>query len=232
MHAKLYLLVGVVASISSFQLVASVRDKSFPRFVQYQGTLDDDGFPTSGVKICTKSEQPVCYQMPPHQYLDSSTVFYQFGLNPQSERLPIEGGGSWIFFTGTFSGGGSGTLERLAVLRLEGIGANGKIINLLPYVAVTNVSNRAMWKVPKISPYPILVCADYIWNNGETHFGAHYFRVDAWLFDEKLDHYVKLISYQTKRRYDGGDEGQISVLKAERKVILGRLAATRGKSAR
>ncbi|HEU4635997.1 MAG TPA: hypothetical protein VFS41_07460, partial [Edaphobacter sp.] len=222
----------VTALIPSFQLGASVRNKAFPRFVQYQGTLDRDGFPTSGVKLCTKSEQPVCYQMPPHQYPDSSTVFYQFGLSPQSERLPIEGGGSWIFFTGTFSDGGSGTLERLAVLRFEGSAASGKVVNLLPYVAVTNVSNRAIWKVPEISPYPILVCADYIWNKGETHFGVHHFTVDAWVFDEKLDHYVKLLSYQTKRKYDGGDEGAIRVLKSERKEILARLAAARSKSAR
>jgi hypothetical protein len=232
MRAKLYLLVGVLASIPSFELVASVPNESFPRFLQYQGALDSDGFPTSGVKLCTKSEQPICYQMPPHQYPDSTTEFYQFGLNPQSERLPIEGGGSWIFFTGTFSGGGSGALERLAVLRLEGNGASGRIVNLLPYVAVTNVSDRAMWKVSEISPYPILVCADYIWNSGETHFGVHHFTVDAWLFDEKRDHYVKLLSYQTKRKYDGGDEGAIRVLKGERKEILGRLAAARGKSAR
>ncbi|MEG9436395.1 hypothetical protein JAO29_09485 [Edaphobacter sp. HDX4] len=136
-----------------------------------------------------------------------------------------------MFFTGTFSGGGSGTLERLAVLRFEGDEIGGKIVNLLPYVAVTNVSDRAMWKVPEITPYPILVRADFLWNDRETHFGAHYFIVDAWLFNERLDRYVKAFSYKTKTKYDGGDGGPVHVLKRERQEILRRLQDTKPVSA-
>ena len=84
---------------------------------------------------------------------------YQFGLTPRSERLPIASGGSWVFFSGMFSGGGSGMLERVAILRY---GANGKIENLMPEVTQTELADRAMWKVPDVSSYPVFVRADYV----------------------------------------------------------------------
>jgi hypothetical protein len=92
---------------------------SFPRFTLANGRLDADGFPTSGAKLCVLGRRDICYQMPSHETPAPGNVKYDFGLDPRSERLPIAGGGSWVFFSATFSAGGSGTLERLAVLRYE-----------------------------------------------------------------------------------------------------------------
>ncbi|WP_157466730.1 hypothetical protein [Edaphobacter aggregans] len=163
--------------------------------------------------------------MPSQKASGESTVVYQFGLDPRSERLPLADGGSWAFFTGTFSGGGSGTLERLAVLRFEWDADAGKIVNLLPFMAVTNASDRAMWTVPSASPYPILVRADFIWGDGETHFGQHYYTVEVWRFEPQSDQYVKAFSYRTKRKYDGGDSKPVHVLSPERQEIERRLDA-------
>jgi hypothetical protein len=139
--------------------------------------------------------------------------------------LSLTGGGSWVFFSSTFSGGGSGTLESLAVLRFDGSLETGKIVNLLPFVGVTNVSDRAMWTIPSASAYPILVRADFIWSDGETHFGLHFYTVEAWCFDPKADRYTKTFSYRTSKRYDGGDNKPVRVLEPERVEILRRLEA-------
>jgi hypothetical protein len=156
--------------------------------------------------------------MPSSPAPDAPKVIYQFGLDPCSERLPLATGGSWVFFAGTFSGGGSGWLERLAVLRYDG----DSIINLMPFKTVTNISDRAMWTVPNASPYPILVDADFIWSDGESHFEPHFYMVEAWLFDSRSDHYVRAFSYRTTKKYDG-DMRKPHVLGPERDEILRRL---------
>jgi hypothetical protein len=142
---------------------------------------------------------------------------------PRSERLPIASGGSWVFFSGMFSGGGSGMLERVAILRY---GANGRIENLMPEVTQTESADRAMWKVPDVSPYPVFVRADFVWADNEDHFGKHFFEVDAWVFDPATSLYRKRFSYRTTKRYDRG-EGSDHVLSAERAEILRRLAASK-----
>ena len=199
---------------------------SFPHFTLAKGQLDADGFPTSGAKLCVLGRD-ICYQMPPHTLPGPGKVTYDFGLAPRSERLPLAGGGSWIFFSATFSAGGSGTLERLAVLRYEGDRGSGRIVNLMPYAGATNVSDRAMWTVPGASKYPILVKADFIWGEGEGHFSQHFYTVEAWCFDPRVVRYAKAFSYRTAKKYDGGDNAPVRVLAPERQEILRRLGFNR-----
>ncbi|WP_175818862.1 hypothetical protein [Burkholderia sp. BCC0419] len=209
----------VVVGIAYVQ--AAPRETAFPRFTQAEGRLDADGLPLSGVKLCVLPDRAPCFEMPPAPLPHSSKEWYQFGLNPRSERLPIASGGSWVFFSGMFSGGGSGMLERVAVLR---VGANGKIENLMPKVTQTEMADRAMWNLPEVSPYPLFVRADYEWGKDEDHFGPHFFEVDAWVFDPAANQYAKRFAYRTSKRYDRGEGGD-HVLSAERPEILRRLAA-------
>ena len=137
----------VIVGIAHVQ--AASGETAFPRFTQSEGKVDADGLPLSGVKLCVLPDRAPCFEMPPKLVPGSAKELYQFGLNPRSERLPIASGGSWVFFSGMFSGGGSGMLERVAVLR---VGANGKIENLMPIVTETEMADRAMWSVPQVSP--------------------------------------------------------------------------------
>jgi hypothetical protein len=209
----------LVASIASAQSQNPRVDQPFPHFTQAAGQTDEDGFPTSGAKLCILGKPGLCYQMPSYS-AETGSVTYDFGLDPHTQRLPLPGGGSWIFFTGTFSGGGSGTLTRLATLRYND---KGEIANLLPFIAVTNVSDYAMWMLDSVSPFPILVKADFVWGKGETHFASHFYTVEAWKFDPKSDNYKKAISYVTSRKYAGGDSSPVRVLKPEREQIIARL---------
>ncbi|HEY9137013.1 MAG TPA: hypothetical protein VIM67_01995 [Terriglobus sp.] len=144
-------------------------------------------------------------------------VIYEFGLEPHSEREPIAGGASWIFFTGMFSGGGSGTLTRFAVLRYDAL--TKSIQNMLPIASATNVSEYAMWHIPEASSYPVLVIADFFWNfdAGETHFDHHQYDVEAWTYSPTRHEYERQFRYRTSHKYDSETS---HVLKSERREIL------------
>jgi hypothetical protein len=214
----------LIAGIASGQTASAPTSQAFPRFTQTQGNLDSDGLPTSGAKLCVIAKPPLCYQMP-SETAAGSTVAYQFGLQPLSQRLTVPGGGSWIFFSSMFSAGGSGTLTRLAVLRYQGAGNAQQIVNLMPFVAATNVSEFAMWTVPTASPYPILVHADFVWGDGEAHFDPHFYTVEAWKFDPGTGLYGKTFQYQTSQKYSGGDSSPVHVLTPERDQIMAHLNA-------
>jgi hypothetical protein len=212
----------ITTGLALGQSASAPASQAFPPFTQSQGNLDADGLPTSGAKLCVAAKPTLCYQMPSETY-PGSTVAWEFGLQPLSQRLTVPGGGSWIFFSAMFSAGGSGTLTRLAVLRYQGDGNAAKIVNLMPFVGATNVSEFAMWTVPTASAYPILVHADFVWGDGEAHFDPHLYTVEAWKFDPGADHYVKAFQYQTSQKYAGGDSSPVRVLTPERDQIMSHL---------
>jgi hypothetical protein len=211
--------------IGAFYVHASgpVRSTDFPSFKLLPGATDSDGLPTAGAKLCLAKPARACFQMPSKKDETSASVVYEFGLSPLSERLPLPGGGSFILFSSEFSGGGSGTLNRLAILRFE---LNGKIVNLLPFVGVTNQSEHAVWQIPAASSFPVLVIADFYWMDGETHFSDHLYTVTAYRFSADKDCYVEALSYRTSKKYRGLDKvDQVHVLNSERAEILRRLEA-------
>ena len=204
------------------QAVKSTAEASFPRFTTAEGPRDGEGFPTSGAKLCTLEHRDICYVLPSHA-LEGGHVVYDFGLDARTERLSLEQGGSWVFFSATFSAGGSGSLQRISILRFKPNDRGGTIVNLMPYVAVTNVSDRAIWFLAAASPYPLFVDADFLWGEGETHFGPHFYQVGVWRFDPSTAFYKQVLSFRTAKRYDGGDVGDVRVLRPERAEILRRL---------
>ncbi|WP_188552229.1 hypothetical protein [Edaphobacter dinghuensis] len=196
--------------------------RPFPNFTVQKGQVDQDGFPISGAKLCISRRPGICYQMPSHTAMGNVT--YEFGLDPHSERISAIEGNSWIFFSAMFSAGGSGTLTRFAMLRYEEDNGGASITNLLPYTGATDESEHAIWRISSVSKYPILVEADFIWGQGETHFDSpHFYTAETWTFDPKSDRYAKTLSYKTSKKYSGGDSTPIQVLESERRTILQRL---------
>lgn len=217
------LLVVFVGSIfsSSAQTLDPTHVTEFPRFRLIQGNLDSDGLPTSGARLCVLNAANVCYQMPSNTGLSTGQVKYDYGLNPTAERLPLSDGGSFVFFSAEYSGGGSGSLDSLAILRYE---SSGKIANILPFVDITNQSERAIWTIPKASHFPILVTADFDWRDGETHFARHFYTITAYTYEVRKGRFAKAFSYRTTKKYPGLDEtDQPHILGPERKTILRRL---------
>jgi hypothetical protein len=128
-HRMRYLLISLYAAISispaQGQTVSPTHIVEFPHFRLIPGNVDSDGFPTAGAKLCLLKPANDCYQMPSNTGYSSGSVVYTYGLDPRSERLSLKGGGSLVFFSAQFSGGGSGTLDSLAILRYE---SDGKIV--------------------------------------------------------------------------------------------------------
>jgi hypothetical protein len=214
-------LVAISASFAQAQASGPTRFTDFPHFRLIQGNVDSDGLPTSGARLCLVKPANLCYQMPSNTGYSSGSVVYDYGLDPRSERLSLKDGGSLVFFSARFSGGGSGTLDSLAILRYENA---KKIVNLLPFVGVTEQSDRAVWVVPEASNFPILVTADFYWMDGETHFSKHFYTVTAYCFDARGSRYAKAFSYRTSKKYPSLDDvDQVHVLEPEREEILRRL---------
>lgn len=219
-----FLGVFVLFAISILSLRAqtdSTRVPEFPHFKLIRGKVDSDGLPMSGARLCLLRSADDCYLMPSNTGYSSGSVVYNYGLDPRSERVSLKDGGSLVFFSARFSGGGSGTLDSLAILRYEN---SGKIVNLLPFVGVTNQSDRAVWSVQEASSFPILVTADFYWMDGEAHFAKHFYTVTAYRFEAQSGRYAKAFSYHTSKKYPGLDDvDQVHVLEQERGEILRRL---------
>ena len=189
-----------------------------PQFTVIKGKTDADGFPVSGATVCLQATSS-CFQMPD---LTDNTVTYQFGLDPHM-KVVQNLFSPWLLFDATFSGGGSGTLTRYAVLRVNG----NSFTNLLPKLTLTNVSDFAVWNEKRLSKYPLLITADFIWNFAakETHFSPHYFTVDVWRYSPTANIYQKVLTYKTSKRYNTFDSGDvITVIAPERSQILRRLS--------
>ena len=213
----------IAIAISLF-LACAVGSSQRPFYTVINGNTDADDLPTSGAKVCLTSNGS-CFQMPDSQ---NGGVTYQFGLDPHVKVLPQTGTSPWLLFDATFSGGGSGTLTRYAILRTSESGWS----NLLPKVALTNVSDYALWTQPGFSPYPLFITADFLWDfkAGEAHFSKHAFTVDVWRYEQGKDTYTQVITYRTNKKYDGGDSADtVSVIAPERNEILHRLAALKAK---
>lgn len=192
----------------------------FPPFTMHPGTQDADGEPTSHARLCL-IQSTQCFTLSANK--EESKLQFFFGLDPKAERLPVTSGGSLIFFSGTFSGGGSGTSDNLTLLQY---GPDGAITDLLPEVRLSNQSERRFWNLPQVSKMPILVTADFNWAEGETHFADHFYTLSAYVFDTKTNRYARQLKYITSKNYPGIDQADtIKVLQPERDTITQKLTS-------
>ena len=74
---------------------------------------------------------------------------------------------------------------------------------------------------------PVVITADFIWAEGETHFAAHRYTVSAYLFDESSGKYTRQLKYVTSRKYPGIDNADaVNALRPERNTILQKLTSS------
>jgi len=191
----------------------------FPPFTIHQGKIDSDGEPTTNARLCVKGTK-LCFTFPSKK--EDAQVEFTFGLAPKAERISVSNGGSLILFSGTFSSGGSGSLDSLALLQY---GTDGKISNLLHGVYLTEQSDRRVWNLPELSTMPVFATADYNWGKDESHFSAHFFTVSAYVFDANAHEYTQRLKFVTSRKYPSLDEQEsVQVLESERATIIAKLA--------
>ena len=176
-------------------------------------STDSDGIPTTASKLCIGPIATERCYAPPAQNPP-------FGLGPKAQEMKIGTGERVILFTAESFAGGSGSLTILALL----VERAGILENLLPKVTITNQSEYRLWKLPRISTSPMLVTADYLWRDGETHFAPHRYRITVYLYDNKVGRYSKRDQYVTTKKYPGLDEvDSVTVLEPEKTAIVARL---------
>jgi len=178
------------------------------------GQTDSDGLPTTPAQVCIKSGGQ-CYSPP-----SPESPLPPFGLNAAAKDLRLGTGAVLIVFTAESSSGGSGSLTSIALLQNR----NGQLNNLLPNVRVTNQSEYHFWNLPAVSAMPVLVTADFVWSEGETHFSQHHYRITSYVYDRQAGRYVQRDQYVTDKKYAGlDDENDIKVLAPEKANIIRKL---------
>ncbi len=207
---------GILSTSISIGLLANaIAVASFAQYRLSAGKLDSDGLPTTSAQICLgATSKGKCYTPPSEKYA--------FGLEPEAHTVAKLNGKDLILFTATFSGGGSGTLTDFALLKEQ----NKGFINLLPVVQLTNQSEYRVWHLPRFSSLPVLVTADFVWGfqAKETHFAAHHFEINVYVFDAQSGRYLQRVHYVTAKKYSGLDDSEsIQVLDPERPAILVKL---------
>jgi hypothetical protein len=217
---------GPARIIDGRTIQPNTQVSQFPAFTMHAGKTDSDGLPTSNARICVKAESQ-CFALSTDS--DGSRLSYFFGLDPKSERVAIDSGGSMIFFSGTFSAGGSGLVESFALLQYD---SNGQITNILPKVLMNDGGDRRVWRLRQVSPMPVTAFAEQIWGEGEAHYGdRHLFNVSAYVFDAQTRRYTKRVEYTTSQKYSDDDNGKPNgVLESEKPNIIKRLTGVDGQS--
>ena len=180
------------------------------------GDTDKDGCSgTKPARICTGSAGT------DHCYAPPSEKLYAFGLEPQATLAGQINGQALILFSAMFSGCGSGTLTDYSLLAIR----NGEFVKLSPKIQLTNQSEYQLWHLPQISPFPIFVTADFLWDfKTETHFSRHRYSVRAFVFDPDAGLYQEKLHFETKKKYPGLDDAdKLNVLESEKPGVTSRL---------
>jgi hypothetical protein len=184
------------------------------------GRSDEDGcFPKTPARICVgPAKQEACYE-------PASTKDYVFGLEPTQTQIGTMNGKPVILFTAMFSGCGSGTLTDFSLLTER----DGKLINILPQVRLTNQSEYKLWTLQSGESLPAIATADFVWDikAGETHFSDHVYEIAVYAYDRSSGGYSERLRYRTAKKYPGLDAAEeLRVLEGEKPEILRRLEKT------
>ena len=203
--------IGIVAAS-----LAAVAIGQVASYRVVNGRTDADGFPTTSAQLCIKSGTvDQCYSPP-----SPESPLPPFGLNATARALKLATGAALIVFTAESSSGGSGSLTSIALLENR----NGQLINLLPNVGLTNQSEHHFWNLPAVSAMPVLVTADFVRSEGETHFSPHRYRITSFVYDRQGGRYVQRDQYVTEKKHPGLDDvDNIDVLAPEKTSIVRRL---------
>jgi len=207
------LIVVVVASLLSAQKMtcSALVFKGQKVEITESGTTPDGVEPKGPAKICLVSSG-TCF-IPPNSEP-------QFGFSPEAKIVQLSPKQQALLFTAVASASGSGSLTLLALLDIR----NGSLENLLPDVRISEQGEYKIWNEPSISRTALVVTADYLWGDGETHFSRHRFKIRTYAFGTSASRYDLRDEYLTSKKYPSLDEAdKITVLEQEKAEILARL---------
>jgi hypothetical protein len=175
------------------------------------GDKDCPAATDSAAKLCLRPSG-ICYTPPKNNP--------QYGFEPTAKIIDLNTKQDAIFFSATSSACGSGSLTYLALLDIR----FGKLDNLLSNVTVSNQGEYKILREPTLSDSAIIVVADALWGDGETHFARHRFLISSYFLGRQTPYYFLRDQYVTSMKYPSLDEvDKITVIEAERPQIMLRL---------
>lgn len=135
----------------------------------------------------------------------------QLSINKEAEKA--------VLFVPRYSGGGSGSLYLLTAWAYEK--NSRRFINLLPKATcITEQGEFRFISFPEIEVGSVLITADYLWGDGETHFSPHRYEIAMYAFVQKRG-FVLAGSYITDRKYKSlEDTDKVDVIGHENENIL------------
>jgi hypothetical protein len=217
----MFVFLPISVSAAQASRTQSASEMEFPRYKLIEGVKENPYFATTGAQLCLADGLKTCFRFSPQKTeLNDEEMVTQFGLLPEGQRVSIRAGGSLVLFFAD-SGGGSGSADRFALLRYR---RDQPLYDLLPEIELSNQSDHALWDIPRVSPMPLLMTADFLWENG-AHYGSHHYEIRAYRYNADLDKYEQILKYQTKRKYRGFDnfDDPFPLLRHERASILQKL---------
>ena len=220
-YLRLFVLLPISVSFVQAQRTHRAGAMEFPRYKLIEGVKDGPYFATTGAQLCLADGWKTCFSLPPQRAkLNGEEMVTQFGLMPEGQRVSIRAGGSLVLFFAD-SGGGSGSGAKFALLRYR---RDKPLYDLLPEIELSNQSDHALWYIPSVSSMPLLVTADFLWED-EAHYGSHHYEIRAYRYNANIDKYEQILKYQTERKYRGFDnfDDPFPLLKYERASILKKL---------
>jgi len=217
-----------IASLLSYTCSAPAQQKEearpFPDYKLIPGKSLDEFNPTSAARLCLTDGSHKCFALP--QLGKGNEAFFYYA-KPTVRRVVAASGETLVLFSAGFQGGSGGS-DEYVLLRFQ----QGKLINLLPAITLSNQSNHDLWDLPAISPMPLFVTADFLWEDG-AHYGDHHYQIEVYSYDSQTSKYKRILRYRTPHRYRGFDNSEddtVQVLRYERATIESKLASLQSDS--
>jgi hypothetical protein len=222
-YLRLFVLLPILVSFVQAQRThGAAGAMEFPRYKLIEGAKDGPYFAATGAQLCLADGLKTCFALSPQKAkFNGEEMATQFGLMPEGQRISIRAGGSLVLFFAD-SGGGSDSGVKFALLRYR---RDQPLYDLLPEIELSNQSDHALWDIPSLSPMPLLVTADFLWEGPEGHYGRHFYEIHTYRYNANIDKYEQILKYQTKRKYRGFDnfDDPFPLLKYEKSSILRKL---------
>lgn len=181
------------------------------------GSVEDTRQPFSPALICADDIAKL-FTLDCYQARTSKDAYFD---DPHVKFVDITEGHQAVLFSANLNYSGSGWtwLWSLLILNHEGLWQN-----LFPEITSSNQSEQLFWSSPALSSYEIFTVADFIWGEGERHFGAHRYELKSYEYCPITSKYALADHFITKSKFPERDDvDQFNIIRSEMTEIQARL---------
>lgn len=143
----------------------------------------------------------------------------------RAKPIKLPSGGRLLLVSALSMGGSDGTID-LALLDER----DQQPVNILPTAEISSANSGQWdhWQIESLSPMPIILTANVIWNddsslsNAEARAAAHQYQITVYTYKAKTLKYTQRLDYTTRRKYPSDKD----VIELEKPIIIAMLNGT------